>query len=137
MNFSKTVEYSILILSYIAMHQEEKISSAALNETLKIPHKYLTKLITILVKAGLINSQKGRNGGIHLGKPASEITIALIMDALNENPQEGRCILGFEKCNPSNPCVMHNSWLEPRSLIDRMIHKTTLEDLILQRAPKN
>ncbi|MBE0490808.1 MAG: Rrf2 family transcriptional regulator [Sulfurospirillum sp.] len=136
MHFSKTLEYSILILSYIAIHNKEKISSALLNETLKIPYKYLTKLITILVKAGLINSQKGRNGGISLGKPACEITIALIMNALDEDLQEGKCILVDGKCDPKNPCIMHNTWLEPRSLLEKIIHKTTLEDFILQRTPK-
>ena len=135
MHFSKTVEYSILMLSYIAKHSEEKLSSSLLHQALDIPYKYLTKLVTKLVKAGLIHATKGRDGGIILGKKASEITIAHILEAMNEPTHECRCVLGFATCNPSNPCVLHYSWEKPRALIDTMIHKTTLEDLLLQHTP--
>lgn len=135
MHFSKTVEYSILILSYIAKHTDEKLSSSVLHQTLDIPYKYLTKLVTKLVKAGLIHATKGRDGGIILGKNPSDITIAHILEAMNEPSPKGRCVLGFETCNPSNPCLLHHSWEKPRALIDTMIHKTTLEDLLLQRTP--
>ncbi len=135
MHFSKTVEYSILMLSYIAKHSEEKLSSNLLHQALDIPYKYLTKLVTKLVKTGLIHATKGRDGGIVLGKKTSEITIAHILEAMNEPTHECRCVLGFETCNPANPCVLHHSWEKPRMLIDTMIHKTTLEDLLLQRTP--
>ena len=135
MHFSKTVEYSILMLSYIAKHTDEKLSSGMLHQALNIPYKYLTKLVTKLVKAGLIHSTKGRDGGIVLGKNPCEITIAHILEAMNEPSPQCRCVLGFETCNPANPCVLHHSWEKPRALIDTMIHKTTLEDLLLQRTP--
>ena len=86
-------------------------------------------------KTGLIHATKGRDGGIALGKNPSEITIAHILEAMNEPTHECRCILGFATCNPDNPCLLHHSWEKPRALIDTMIHKTTLEDLLLQRTP--
>lgn len=135
MQFSKTVEYSILILAHIAKHSEQKFSSTVLHQALDIPYKYLTKLVTKLVKAGLIHATKGRDGGIALGKNPSEITIAHILEAMNEPTHECRCVLGFATCNPDNPCLLHHSWEKPRALIDTMIHKTTLEDLLLQRTP--
>jgi len=135
MNFSKTVEYTIIILGFIAQHKDEKLSSTMLHQSLQIPYKYLTKLITKLAKSGLLRATKGRDGGIVLAKNPSEITIAHILEAMNEPSPKGRCVLGFETCNPSNPCVLHHSWEKPRALIDTMIHKTTLEDLLLQRTP--
>ncbi|WNY99980.1 Rrf2 family transcriptional regulator [Sulfurospirillum sp. 'SP'] len=133
MQFSKTVEYGILILSYIAKHSDKKLSSPLLHQALNIPYKYLTKLVTKLSKAGLVHATKGRDGGIVLGKMTSEITIAHILEAMDEPVNKCRCVLGYETCDPSHPCILHHSWEKPRALIDAMIHKTTLEDLLLQQ----
>ena len=59
LHFSKTVEYSILMLSYIAKHTDEKLSSGMLHQALNIPYKYLTKLVTKLVKQDLFIQLKG------------------------------------------------------------------------------
>ena len=50
MHFSKTAEYAIRVLSYLYRHHETSHSVNVLHQKLDLPYKYLTKMVTDLVK---------------------------------------------------------------------------------------
>lgn len=130
MQLHNTSQYAIRILSYIANDGKKKQYSAKeLSEVLTIPYKFLTKIMTELVKAGLINSIKGREGGYELSKPASEIKIMDILDTFNERVNDDKCVLGIGICDGNNKCGLHDQWVEPKNLIQKMFEETTLDNL--------
>ena len=75
MTLSKTTEYALRILTLMAGENEKKFSSLYIHNELKIPKKYLQRLLTDLSKYGLIKSLQGRNGGFILAKKAKKIKI--------------------------------------------------------------
>lgn len=68
MHFSKTAEYAIRVLSYLHRYNTTSHSVNVLHQELDLPYKYLTKMVTDLVKKGLVNASRGREGGITLAK---------------------------------------------------------------------
>lgn len=128
MQLSNTSQYAIRILSYIA---NNKILHSAknLSVSLNIPYKFLTKIMTDLVKAGFIISIRGREGGYKLAKSASSIRIIEILNFFNEFKDYDKCILGIGKCDGKNKCIMHDKWKKPKCLIYKMFKETTLENL--------
>ncbi|MBN2815524.1 MAG: Rrf2 family transcriptional regulator [Campylobacterales bacterium] len=129
MHFSKTSEYAIRVLSYLHRHPTQPYSVAFLHEELNLPYKYLTKLMTQLHKKGLLNSIRGRDGGFTLALDADKIFLCDILEAIGEALESNRCILGFEKCDSSNPCALHNQWLKPKALLEDMLKNTSLASL--------
>ena len=130
MQLHNTSQYAIRILSYITNQKSESFLSAKeLEETLEIPYKFLTKIMGELVKAGLIKSIRGREGGYELNKAASEIAISDILDIFNDSIHEERCILGIGFCDCLNKCALHDQWAEPKNLIQKMFKETTLDNL--------
>ena len=131
MQLHKTSQYAIRILSYIANHDKERklYTSKELAEVLDISYKFLTRIMTELVKAGFINSLRGREGGFELAKPASEIHIIEILNTFNDELSKESCILGIGKCDSQNKCSLHDQWIVPKELIEKMFENTTLENL--------
>jgi Rrf2 family protein len=130
MQLHNTTQYAIRLLSYIATHHDKKLYSAKeLSEILNIPYKFLTKIMTTLVKEDLVFSIRGREGGYKLSRPASDITVLDILNIFNECAGDCACILGIGLCDNENKCALHDQWLEPKRLIHEMFINTTLDKI--------
>ncbi|WP_373032656.1 Rrf2 family transcriptional regulator [Sulfurovum sp.] len=136
MHFSKTTEYAIRVLSYLHRYSSKPHSVSFLHKELELPYKYLTKLMTELVKKGLVNASKGRYGGFSLAVDSEKIYLCDILEAIGESSESDRCILGFEMCDASNPCSLHNHWLEPKMGIEKMLKTTSLDSLVRDKETK-
>lgn len=136
MHFSKTAEYAIRVLSYLHRYNETSHSVNVLHKELGLPYKYLTKLMTELVKKGLVSASRGREGGLSLAKSADAIRLCDILEAIGESLEPDHCILGFEKCDASNPCALHDQWAPSKAMIEEMLTNTTLASLILNKETK-
>ena len=136
MHFSKTAEYAIRVLAYLQRHDESSHSVNVLHQELNLPYKYLTKMMTELAKKGLVNASRGREGGLRLARDASDIYLCDILEAMGESLEHERCILGFDKCDASNPCALHDQWVQPKELIEDMLNTTSLASLIQNRETK-
>jgi Rrf2 family protein len=133
MQLQNTSQYAIRILSYLANQKSDSLLSAKeLAESLNIPYKFLTKIMGNMVKADLIKSIRGREGGYELNKSASDILISDILDLFNDSIHGEWCILGIGFCDSTNKCALHDQWVEPKNLIQKMFKETTLDNLINQ-----
>jgi len=129
MILTKTSEYAIRILTFMAVNSHERHSAKLLHEQLNIPYKYLTLLMTALAKHGYVTSIQGRNGGFIISKNFSEISVVNIVEAIEGKNRFNKCILGFDECSDENPCALHSFWKENKKNIINMLENTTLEQL--------
>jgi len=129
MKLSKTSEYAIRILSYMARDTAKLHSAKSLVEKLCISDKYLRKLMTLLSKSGFIESIQGRYGGYRFIKNVKEIRIYDIVSAVDEPEKYFGCILGFETCSDENPCSMHEAWVATRNNLLLKFKESTLYEI--------
>ena len=130
MQLNNTSQYAIRILNYIANNDEKTLLSAKeISEVLNIPYKFLTKIMTDLVKFEFIISIRGREGGYKLAKEASSITLMDILNEFNEFTHQKECVLGIGLCDGKNKCSMHDQWIKPKILMQKMFEETTLDNL--------
>jgi Rrf2 family transcriptional regulator, iron-sulfur cluster assembly transcription factor len=129
MILNKTTEYALTVLGYMATSQEELFSAEFLHEKLDIPRSYLRRLLTELSKLGFIRSAKGRKGGFVFARPLEEINLAIIIQMVERAEVMESCLLGHQKCNEQEPCMMHETWLEAKSKMIETLSKTTLQEL--------
>jgi Rrf2 family protein len=105
------------------------INATELAETLYIPYKFLTKIMTELVKAGLVVSIRGREGGYKFKKKTSKIMVSDILDVFNDSVKDEQCVLGIGFCNGMCKCALHDQWMEPKRLLQKMFQESSLEDI--------
>ena len=130
MQLSNTSQYAIRILAYMADNKDSKLLNATeLSKTLYIPYKFLTKIMTELVKSGLVVSIRGREGGYKFEKETSEIMVSDILAIFNDSIKDEQCVLGIGFCNGLCKCALHDQWIEPRYLMQKMFQESSLEDI--------
>jgi len=129
MIFSKTTEYAIRIMSYMAMDEKRLYSANNIYENLRIPFRYLRKQLTILSKSGLIYSVQGKNGGYRISKKLNEISLLDIIHPTWDNQNINECFFGFKNCAFEKKCAMHYKWVDVLETINNVLISTTLEEL--------
>jgi len=129
MILTKTTEYAVRVLTYMASQEQELISAKYLHEKLNIPYKYLTKLMTDLAKYGCLTSIRGREGGFKITKELKEISLSKIIEAVEGMESFNACILGFHECSSENPCAMHYVWEKNKAEFIKTLESTSLYDI--------
>lgn len=136
MRLSKTSEYALRILSFMAKEPEPLYSAKFLVEKLNISDKYLRRLMTNLTKSGFIRSAQGRDGGYSFAKKLNEIVLADIINSVEGMEKYMGCVLGFDQCSDTNPCVMHSTWVDVREKFNETFQNKTLADFNLDEINK-
>jgi Rrf2 family protein len=129
MILKKTTEYALSVLGFMATRNEEMYPAEYLYDELKIPRRYLRRLLTDLTKKGFIVSSRGRKGGFIFARDLATINFAQVIDAMEGPEAMNTCLLGFTACILDHPCAMHDLWTEARSKMIETLTKTTLADL--------
>ena len=84
MKISKTTTYAILAVAYVAKHSKNGlVSISTIANEYGISMVYLTKVTKFLVQADILRSKRGPRGGHSLSRPASEISLLEIIEAID------------------------------------------------------
>ncbi len=120
--FSRQCEYALQAAMYLALKPEGVMTSIReLTRRINIPYHFLAKILQSLAYKGLLISQKGPSGGFALSRPARDITLAEIVEAVDGADITSKCVLGFPECGGKNPCAVHEKWAEVRDKIQAML----------------
>ncbi|MBE9515907.1 MAG: Fe-S cluster assembly transcription factor [Proteobacteria bacterium] len=92
---------------------------------------YLEQLFAKLRRNGLVDSIRGPGGGYSLARDPSQISVAEIVVAINENIDARRCG-GKANCSGDEPCLTHSLWEELSERIHSFLSGITLADLVNQ-----
>lgn len=133
---SKTAEYGMRAVLYIALNQsgnkkdKKRISTKDIAKDLKVPYHFLAKVIQKLVKAGIIHSKRGKNGGFFLKKSPEKVKLIDVVLALEGKELFTDCVLGLPNCSDKNPCPVHDYWKVIREEIRQMLSNKTVKELL-------
>jgi Rrf2 family protein len=140
MMFSTKAEYGVRVMVELARRAgEEPIPLAEIAAHDGLPLAYLEHLVARLRKAGLVDSRRGSHGGYLLARPAAEITMAEVVEALEGSIAPIECI--SEAADGSIVCAREASldhvcptkllWTRVRFSIISTLRETTLADLLV------
>ena len=101
----------------------------------RIPPKFLENILGELRNAGLVESQRGSDGGYWLAKPASEITVADVMRAV-EGPLASVRNHRPETMEYEGGIPLQQVWVALRESIREVLEAVTLADLVGGKLPK-
>lgn len=84
MRISRSTGYGLVAVGYIARHGTEgAVLAARISKDYHIPLEYLLKILQQLVRAGVLRSKRGPRGGFFLARPAEEISLVEIIEAID------------------------------------------------------
>jgi Rrf2 family transcriptional regulator, cysteine metabolism repressor len=133
MRISSRGEYGIRALLDLALrYGEGPVQSREIHQRQAIDENYLNQILIVLRKAGLIESQRGPQGGHRLARPPAKITLLEVVSAL-EGP-----LLVSEAGERSegdriDRDVVRGMWTELRTNLETQLAALTIEDLVSRR----
>jgi Rrf2 family cysteine metabolism transcriptional repressor len=138
MMFSTKAEYGIRVMAHLARHDgNQPISLSSIADAEGLPLAYLEHLVQRLRRAELVESRRGAHGGYTLARPATEVTMAEIVAALEGEIAPIECITadaeGVLTCAREGaiPCPTKLLWTRVQGSIVRTLSEMTLDDLVL------
>jgi Rrf2 family protein len=95
-----------------------------------IPARFLPSAMADLARAGLVESTTGRSGGYRLARPATDISLLDVVEAIDGDPRRRMCILRGSPCKVSGTCDVHDVFAAAQEALLQQLAAATLADVI-------
>ena len=139
MLFSTRAEYGVRLMVELGRRGgSEPVSLSAIAERENLPLSYLEHLVAKLRKAGLVESQRGAHGGYRPARPAEEIDMLAVVQALEgaiapmecfHPAPEGKVSCSHET-DGDQACATKLLWTRVHGGVSKALSGTTLADLV-------
>jgi Rrf2 family nitric oxide-sensitive transcriptional repressor len=135
MRLTVYADYSFRLLIYLAASGDQAATIPEIAESYGISRNHLVKVAHQLGANGFIVTTRGRNGGLRLARPASEISLGAIMRRMEPDMALVPCFDDADAgCAIQASCALRNVLAEARDAFLAQLDRYTLQDLVAPRA---
>ena len=128
---SRAAEYAVrAMLDVAATDNKEVARTREVAEHQGIPKVFLPKIVQRLVQAGLLRAHRGPSGGIVLSKPAREISLRQIIEAIDGPIALNNCLIMPGECPRESICPIHEVWVEAQEDLLSSLEGMSLAHLV-------
>jgi len=131
MKFTRRTEYGLrALIELAARYGDGPVPARTVAKAQGIPLRFLEHQLSALHKAGIVDSQRGANGGAMLARDPSSIRIADVITALEGPLAPMYCLEPHdERCVQSHQCGLQELWMRVESAVRAVFEQTTLADI--------
>ena len=108
LKFSEAATIALHGVTFLAANSGSLFPTREIAARFKVSEAHLSKVLQRLSKSGLVKSIRGPKGGFALGKPASEISLLDVYEAIEGPLVPSRCLFGDPICEGGKCCIMGN-----------------------------
>lgn len=131
---SRKSDYALRAVDYLAQFAkknpspEAKATTCVLAEEMGIPYRFLRGIIKELGAANIIETQRGKQGGIRLARPSSDISIYDVLIAIDKKSVAvNQCVL-HSTCSRRKVCSIHNQMIDLQEMINNRLMEIRFSD---------
>ena len=126
---SKTSEYALRAMVFLAENPSSSSPLQVIAATTQVPPGYLSKVMQQLVRAGLLTSQRGLGGGFSLARPASELSVYEVVQAVDPVSRILECPLKLPE-HKEELCALHRRLDDVMEMVEHSFRLTSVADLL-------
>jgi Rrf2 family protein len=125
---NQTSIYALRAMGFLATYKDNNpVLSSTIAREMDIPRNFLSKILSRLAQGGLVQAIRGRNGGVALAKPASQIRLYDVVSLFMAINDFNKCFLGLKACDGT--CGMHLRWKIISEQFEKILNKTTVNQI--------
>lgn len=135
MRLTSYTDYSLRVLLYLGTQPKDRLTSIReISEMYRISNNHLTKVVYGLGKLGLVETIRGRNGGIRLARVPEKINVGWVVRQTEEELDIVECFDDERnQCILSPACRLKGVLKEALNAYLSVLDKYTLADLLINR----
>ena len=128
---TREADYAIRTVLYLAQKEGEgNISSAELAEEMFVPYSFLRRIVQKLVEEGIVESRRGKGGGVLLLKKKGEISLFDVLQSFDPKAlQLNSCFEDESFCPRSGICSVHKKMDGVQKLLNNNLRDITFDQL--------
>jgi len=128
---SATAEYAVRAVVYLARDGTGgPVQAQALAEATDVPISYMRKVLHELVRAGVLESTRGKHGGFRLAVRPEKLQLLTVVSRFDRIRPGKRCLLGRQECSDQDPCPVHDRWKAAAEEVASFFSETTVADVL-------
>jgi Rrf2 family protein len=128
---TREADYALrVVLCLTGMPRGQSLSTATLAEQMFIPYRFLRRIVRKLSAAGIVGSVRGKDGGIHLLKKPTKISVQEILAIFDlRSLMLNRCYEKNNCCPRKKKCVVHCTLAPVQKLLNERLRAISFEEL--------
>jgi Rrf2 family protein len=131
MQITRQADYALRAMLYLAkMSESQKAATSQIAEEQRIPPSFLAKIVSQLSIAGLIHTSRGARGGVSLSRPANEISVLEVIEAIDGPISLNACTFSQSDCPFGPECPLRPIWCDSQDELIERLHHTNFQQLI-------
>ena len=135
MRLTRQSNYAMRILMYCAANDGRLSRIPEIASAYTVSELFLFKILQPLVEAGLVETVRGRNGGVRLGRPAEQINLFDVVRVTEESFAMAEC---FEndatECPLVDSCALNAALREALNAFFAVLMRHSIADLVQQKS---
>lgn len=130
-------DYAVRAMAELAVNGEGATKAEQIAVAQDIPLNFLLGILRELRNSHLVRSQRGRDGGYTLGRPANEIAIADVIRAVDGPLANVRDLSLAQLSYPGAAASLREVWMAVRGSLREVLENVTIDDLASGRLPRH
>jgi FeS assembly SUF system regulator len=134
---TKLTDYATVILTVLASEPDAVLSASELAERARLEPTTVSKILKPLAQSGLVAAFRGANGGYRLARPADEIGLIDIVEALEGPLGMTECSVHVGSCGIEQSCGVRANWHRINEVVIDALRGITLAQMLAPLPPKS
>lgn len=129
---TKEADYAIRTVLYLAKHEGEgAVSTKDMAEKMYIPYRFLRKIVQKLSESGIIESQRGKGGGVLLNTPKENLSLYDILKIFDaKSIRFNSCHMEDASCPRMDFCAVHVQMDKVQQELNEKLKDITFDTLL-------
>ena len=133
LRISRKIDYGLRAMIYLAsIDPKLVVPFREVAHQMMVPEDFLAKIMKTLVDDGLVRSTRGPHGGYALAKPAAEVSVLDVIEAVEGPVAINVCLDGEDPCRKAPACTMVDVWRRGQEKMLEVYRDAKLADLALK-----
>jgi FeS assembly SUF system regulator len=127
---SKLADYGVIVATHLAVAPDRQENAASVAAATRLPLATVAKLLKALAHAGVVAATRGATGGYRLARPASAISVAEVIAAIDGDIGLTQCSVHVDECAHTNYCPTRPHWAAINRAVGEALAAVTLDEMI-------
>jgi Rrf2 family protein len=127
---SRGADYAIrAVLDLASQPEDQRTVTEQIAVRQEIPVAFLSKVVAQLTQSGLLRTYRGAAGGVFLARPADDINLRQVLEAVQGPIVLNQCTAPYDGCPKAATCPAYRVFLEAQRTLQETLERASLAEL--------